>query len=157
MVYCENCGSKLNEGARFCSRCGQNVTKPVAQTDYPVMPPQAQKRTGKPIAGGILIIIAACFCLVSGILFVLYWWWWYLIVIAVFNFWGFAIGLTAGILAIRRTNYVFAIVGSAFVIVGGALGFVELIAFGIILAIIIFILGILGTIFIAISKPEFIS
>ena len=27
MAYCENCGTKLNEGAKFCTNCGTPVNK----------------------------------------------------------------------------------------------------------------------------------
>ena len=61
--------------------------------------------------------------------------------------------MPGGICTISRKRYVLAVVLSVFVIVGGGIDFFGTVVFGIISL----ILGILGVIFIAMSKSEFRS
>jgi len=75
----------------------------------------------------------------------------FFIVIGIFCILGFSFGLTAGILALKRKNYIFTLVGSVFVVVGGALDLFGTFTIGILSL----ILGILGLIFIAISRNDF--
>jgi len=187
--YCQTCGQKLDKGTNFCPNCGQPIVQPFNQPymyqqssmPYPsqISPgmspgsigpygqPFLGRKTGLPVVGGILILIAAVWCLVEGLLIVFlgifsHWWYWggyfwgwggivIMIVVAVFEFWGFAIGLTGAILTFKRIKFPIAIVGASFVIVAGGLAI-----FGTsVLGIIILILGILGTIFTALAKNEF--
>ncbi|WP_455392610.1 zinc-ribbon domain-containing protein [[Eubacterium] cellulosolvens] len=172
-VHCQNCGKPLEPGTNFCPVCG----KPIAQQFYqppwapPMQPapnqyPQALQGSGKSLAAGILILIASGFCLVEGtIIYCIgvfrHWGWWYnpiwdhwgwvAIILIVFAYWGFAIGLTGGILTLKRTKFPLAIIGSTFVIVSGCLAFLGTFYFGIL----ILVLGILGTVFTAIARNEF--
>lgn len=171
--FCQACGKELDFGINFCPICGRPKVLPPVQYPYqqPYLPPPGQppyyyQRTGKSLTGAILIILGAMFCLVEGT--IIYstgvysrWGWWYnpiwsywgwvVMILIVFAYWGFAIGLTGGILTLKRIKFPLAIIGSAFVIVSGCLAFLGTFFFGIL----ILVLGILGTIFIAISKDEF--
>jgi hypothetical protein len=130
------------------------------------------KKPNRSLIGGILTIIGACFCLVEGnyiMLFFMsgydyywrsffwdimgYWphWGWLYIISLIFHFWGFAIGITGGILSIKKIKFPLSIIGAVFVLVSGCLAF----AGTFILGIIILILGILAIIFTAVSKDEF--
>jgi RNA polymerase subunit RPABC4/transcription elongation factor Spt4 len=157
MKICPKCDDVIEEEKNFCSNCGYSFI-------------QSKKKTGKPIAGGILIIIAACFCLVSGFwaIFKIYTaWetytifdysstlyyglWWFMAVQLIFLIWAFSIGLPGGIYALSRKKFSVSIIGASFVIVGGCLDL-----FGtFFLGIVILILGILGTVFIGTSRNEF--
>lgn len=37
-LFCSNCGTKLNSGAKFCSSCGASVSGTVTQTSPPIPP-----------------------------------------------------------------------------------------------------------------------
>ncbi len=146
MIKCQKCGELIEEGKKYCPDCGNSLI-------------QHGKKTGKPIAGGILIIIAAVFCLVASIFVLLtklyspyddnFQWW--VLIIVIFAIWGFAIGLTGGIFSLKRRHFPIAIIGASFVLVGGWLDFFGTIIFGIVIV----ILGIIATILIAVSKNEF--
>jgi len=179
--FCPVCGKPIRGTGDFQAQMPMPMSmpnQPSGQPPYFSQPQQQQPsngyfRTSKPIVGGILIVIGAVWCLVMGLLCVLnltifshsysyyndfnYWidgeiWLAIIITIAVFEFWGFAIGLTGAVLTFKRTRFVIAIIGASFVIVGAGLAFLVYLP----LAILILILGILGLIFIAISKNEFI-
>jgi len=149
---CPKCDEIIKDGKDFCPNCGSSLL-------------HQRKKTGKPIAGGILIIIAATFCLVASIFVLIFRFYtsyygygsysiynWWMIIIVIFEIWGFSIGLAGGIYSIKRTHFPVAIIGSSFVIVAACLDF-----FGtLFLGIVILILGIIGTILIAVSKKEFI-
>ena len=57
MTYCQNCGTQLSEGAKFCPECGQEQSKPTAS----VQPAQPQQKPAKPKTKGkhLLIIVVA--------------------------------------------------------------------------------------------------
>lgn len=89
------------------------------------------KRTALPIAAGILAIIAACACLIVGIIglivFVLSLTRQLLIqgVIAVL---AFAFGLTSGIMSLKRRHFAMTAFGICFIVVAG---FVNVLVFGV--------------------------
>jgi hypothetical protein len=70
------------------------------------------KKTGKPIVGGILLIIASCLYLVAVIWMLyrifIYSSWdfsynrWFFVVSFIFLAWGFSIGLAGGIYALKK-------------------------------------------------------
>lgn len=153
---CSKCGEIIEDAKDFCPNCGSSLT-------------QQRKKTGKPIAGGILLIIAACFSLVTGLLYLfgviasgiiasefsytglepmglLY-----LGIGAIFSIWAFAIGLAGAIYSIKRTHFGIAITGASFVIVAACITI-----FFYFISIPVLILGILSAVFIAASKKEFI-
>jgi hypothetical protein len=72
----------------------------------------------------------------------------------IFGFLGFAFGLTAGILALKRRVFSLAIIGMALMIAGGILSFADFFV-GIIFGIPTLVLAILSVIFIGISHREF--
>jgi hypothetical protein len=89
------------------------------------------KRTSLPIAAGILTIIAACACLIVGIIG--------LIVFAlslipqlliqgVIAVLAFAFGLTSGIMSLKRKHFAMTAFGACLIIVAG---FVNLLVFGV--------------------------
>ena len=117
---------------------------------------QVQKKSWKPVAGGILILIASVFCLPASLVAasivdvdVLL-----RLVPFLFLLFGFGIGLAAGICALKRVHFAFTMIGCSFVIVGGVLG--SFIGWTVLLGLVILPLAILGTIFIVAAKGEFI-
>lgn len=55
-IYCQQCGTKLPTGARFCSSCGVSVPAPQAAPWRPLMRP----RVGRQIAG-VCLALARCY------------------------------------------------------------------------------------------------
>lgn len=154
----------------FCPYCGTSLN--AASTSA-----RTKKRTGFPIAAGILIVIASCVATFVGILgfiafafsvgqYTYYYFEYYQYVldvfIGMFSAIGCAFGLTAGILSIKRRHFVLSIVGTSLVTLSG---FVILLAFaimphssviwGLLYGIPTIFLSILGIIFVSISKGEF--
>jgi len=77
MAFCPNCGSRLNDGAKFCAACGRAATR----LQQPIQPPRyappapAKKKSAAPLViGGIIglclvaLIIAAISTSLFGIL-----------------------------------------------------------------------------------------
>jgi len=145
---CSACNEEIEEGKNFCPNCGKKVKK-------------IENKTGKPIAGGILLIIAAVFCLIATVYSILFLDQHnniiFLIIQLIFGLWGTGVGLMGGIDSIRRSHFVSTIIGSSFVIVAACINFAGIfynIVF-LIFGIIILILSILSTVLIATSKNEF--
>jgi len=150
-ITCSHCDEIIKDAKDFCPNCGSSLL-------------HQRKKTGKPIAGGILIILAATFCLVASIIVLIfklltyigfdshltYNWW--MVIIVIFEIWGFSIGLASGIYSMKRTHFPVTIIGASFVIVAACLDFLGTFFLGVV----ILILGIIGTILIAVSKKEFI-
>jgi hypothetical protein len=145
---CSACNEIIEGGKNFCPKCGKNLN-------------QIENKTGKTIAGGILLIIAAAFCLIAtlytmffvnehqDIIF--------LIAQLIFGLWGTGVGLVGGIDSLRRSHFVSTVIGSSFVVVAACINFTGVfynIVF-LIFGIIILILGLLSTVLIAISINEF--
>jgi len=158
MIKCSNCGGMVEEGKNFCPNCGNRLMRSEKETDKPFV---NGKRTGFPMAGGILLIIAAVFCFLTGFLLPLtaaYYSWIGSLIILIFGIWGFAIGLAGGIYSLKRNHFSIAIIGSAFVLVYACVNIgVSLFSHVIyaLFGILILILSILSIIFIAVSKNEF--
>jgi len=51
MIFCEQCGNKLNEGAKFCGKCGTPVAAGQAET-HEMSAPAACTQCGTPLAEG---------------------------------------------------------------------------------------------------------
>ena len=168
--FCPKCGKGIEKDQKFCPDCGQVLTLPSSPQQTPVAPFHYQKNTNKPVAGGILLIIAAVFCLIASVFVIIFksysysydysypyssysYFNWWIIIVVIFEIWGFAIGLAGGIFSLKRNHFPIAIIGASFVLVAGCFDFIGTF----ILGIIILILGILSTIFIALSKNEFRS
>jgi hypothetical protein len=151
MLNCPNCGKDVsNQDAVFCPYCSKplNVTR---------------KRSGFPIAAGILTLIASCIAVIIGFI-ALFSDSTAFVVTGVFCFLAFAFGLTGGILTLKRRIFPLAIIGVIFVLVSGLViisafataGYdYDLSGSGVLIGIPIIILSILGIIFTAISKGEF--
>lgn len=161
MTHCPKCGTEMPDEAEFCMKCGRRISAEIPSSGFP-------------IAGGILVILAASFAFVNGLIYLhysiccnswdlahiqqtsIYYPWYYSgwsLILGIFCIIGFAWGLVSGILSLTRKNYVVAVTGASFVIAGGAIGLMT--PFTILLGMACFILGVIGLIFIAISKEEF--
>jgi uncharacterized membrane protein len=129
---------------------------------------EEKEKTGKPIAGGILLVISASLILIAGLLymFVFFLSWpvlthslpagapeiisFYLLITIIIDILAFSLGLAGGICSFKRNYFSIAIIGASFVIVGACLTI-----FVFFLSIPILVLGILSAVFIGISKKEF--
>lgn len=136
-----------------------------------------QKRSGFPVAAGILTIIGACLIIIVGSLGLLSFWLamsqgsfglyyspsiLYYLVMGIFDSLAFAFGLAGGICAVRRRRFALAIAGAILLLVSGlvtiavfALQGYYTIVFGAMFGLPVLILSILAVIFVAASKGEF--
>lgn len=145
----------MPDEANFCIKCGEQIGA-------------ERPKSGFPLTGGILVILAASFVLISGLIYLLYftiyssmsygyYYPWYYggwsLILGIMCIIGFALGIVGGISSLTRKNFVVAVIGASFVIVGGSISLLT--PFAILLGIVSFVLGILGLILIAISKKEF--
>jgi hypothetical protein len=151
----------------FCPYCGIGLAVASA-------PPPPTKKTGFPIAGGILTIIGSCVAAFIGIFMLIisalqsysYYYSYnpYLeyLLIGMFGVIGFAFGLTAGIFSLRRRHFAISIIGTSLLMLSG---FVTMLAFalmaygsvwgGLLFGLPIMLFSLLGLIFTAISRSEF--
>jgi hypothetical protein len=151
----------------FCPYCGIGLAVASA-------PPPPTKRTGFPIAGGILTIVGSCIAAFIGILMLIasafqsnaYYYYYnpypYYLFIGIFGILGFAFGLTAGIFSLKRRHFAFSIIGISLLLLSG---FVTMVLFalmpfgsvwgGLLFGLPAMLLSLLGLIFTAISKSEF--
>jgi len=68
-LYCPNCGSRVNEGERFCANCGRNIEdlKIVETPAYSIRPAKEVKQRGNRLAAwGVLLLLIAIFAYVFG-------------------------------------------------------------------------------------------
>lgn len=162
VLECPHCGKGIkDEDAIYCSYC----SKPLKE--LPI------RKTGFPIAGGILEIIASCASVVIGIVYMAAFlsgswsYWpvvrWNFLFAGLFGIVAFAVGLTGGIISLRREHFVLAIVGNCLIITGG---FVDFLAMalegysnswigGLVFGFPLTVLSVLSLVFIAVSKSEF--
>jgi hypothetical protein len=160
--------------ANFCLNCGARIIQLTAE----------KHRSRLVTAGGILVILASCVSAIEGFLafivsviaFGYYaealaqghglgspeWAWFYeiLFITGLFGLIGFSFGLAAGIQSLRRKQFAFAILGMAFLMFAGFLDFLTVLVpvdewFGLLFAIPITTLSLLGLIFVAVRKREF--
>jgi uncharacterized membrane protein len=126
------------------------------------------EKTGKPIAGGILLVISASLILIVGLLYMFIFFFslsvfnqslpvgtpeivsFYLLMTLIFDILAFSLGLAGGICSFKRNYFSIAIIGVSLIIVGACLSI-----FLFFLSIPILVLGILSAVFIGISKKEF--
>lgn len=162
-LNCPKCGKEIkDENAVFCPHCSKRLVE------------TASRKSGLPIASGVLAIIAALFS-IAPIKFgwdrVRYWLEHpplprqeyyatadYLMLAA--GIAGFALGLIGGIVALRRRIFALAIVGSAILTFSGllvaiAFGINDLARFSVLFGMPIFIPGLLSLIMAGVSKSEF--
>jgi hypothetical protein len=153
MKRCNWCGEENKWSANFCTNCGKDPhAQPFPEeylSDTPVI--ESKRRSGLPIAGGILSILAGLLGIAQGLL--------YLVTESmaldlglsgtevlcfcgalslVFGLAGFA----GGVFAVQRRSYWLALVGAIL----GMLTFAFIIGF---------VFGLIGMILIAVSKEEF--
>jgi hypothetical protein len=151
----------------FCPYCGNGLAVAAA-------PPPPMKKTGFPIAGGILTILGSCIAAFIGMLMLIasafesnaYYYSYnpypYYLFIGFFGILGFAFGLTAGIFSLKRKHFALSIVGTSLLLLSG---FVMVVLFalmpygsvgvGLLFGLPAMLLSLLGLIFTAISKGEF--
>jgi len=170
MVLCPKCGKEIPDDSTHCDHCGAVIKEGKKRTGYPKWMPDA---------GGILAIISACLCaifaVIVGILssFSMYWSvvyggynMIYLYFVELSGLIGFAFGLAGGILILKRTRFVLAIVGICLTIVSSDIvGFFApyvlfVLPFGLtdyywLFGFPTLIISLLSLIFTAISKEEF--
>lgn len=63
MAFCKNCGTQVNDGTKFCPKCGQAVDGEAQQQVYQ-QPAQAyqQQRPPQPSSNMVLAILTTIFC-----------------------------------------------------------------------------------------------
>jgi hypothetical protein len=165
---CTNCGKKLPAEAKFCLNCGKALDT--------VQPYVRQGRSGLLTAGGVLTIIGSCVSLIGGLIalaisistLTIYSSYYnetsgsaILALIGLFGIFGFAFGLTSGIEALRRKQFVISILGVVFLLVAGILNLLVIsvpyvgIGFFLLLGLPYVVLSVLGLIFQAIRIHEF--
>jgi hypothetical protein len=158
-LRCPRCGNIVPEKAGFCAYCG---------TPLKLLEAIEVKKSGYPIAGGILEIISACICLFVGIVSIvaleavfnyrLHYGLWF---IGTFGFVGFAFALLGGIFALRRAYPEMVLTGASLTMLSGLVIVLALVTHpprGLAFALLgttIIILSTITLIFIAVSKAEF--
>ena len=128
---CPNCGRQLREGMNFCPGCGMSqqgaATPPMAPTTagpyppvYPMpympppfmYPPTMTGRRATDIAGGIVMLVTGCLCLISALIFFFDSWWfsdlW--LPLGILNVVAFALSIVGAIGVFRRSWHVVIVV-----------------------------------------------
>jgi len=142
----------------FAPKCGTRIVV------VPVRATVGEKR-GFRIAGGVLSIIAACICIITGLIGLAYHYTYGIATLGIPGLIAFAFGLTAGILTLMRRVFALAIIGEIFVMVAGVLAFIPVsytnyYAYYIHAwpaGIFIFLLILLGLIFTALARADFVT
>lgn len=157
-MNCPNCGKEiLDEQATYCPYCAKPLIPPAPAA-------KTMKRTGFPIAAGILTILAACVSFIIGFLFgftgiIAF------LILGILDILAFAFGLTGGMFSLERTHFPLVIFGISFLLSSMVVSIILLRAtafaafqWGVwfLFSLPIIILSILGLIFAAISKREFV-
>jgi hypothetical protein len=135
----------------------------------------AKKRSGFQITAAVLTIVAACFSVSAGLLglvpfmltfgrfsfFATYAA--YLLVMGVFNIFSFAFGLVSGLFTLRRKHFWWSIIGTSLVLASGFATIMSLgtsgvtsLLVGFVFGIPVVILALLGLVFAAVSRNEFV-
>jgi hypothetical protein len=155
-LICPNCNRDIPiQDVVYCPFCGIDLVK-------------VKKHTGFPIAAGVLTIIASCIAFIPGIIgfiqtfsfvnndynyssyFFAYFF------MAIFGILSFALGLTSGILILKRKHFVLAFLGIAFNIFAAVVTSLAVpYLVGLIFGAPIFVLSIISLVFTAISRKEF--
>jgi len=152
---CPYCNQEIKEANPvYCPICGKTLRQPLP------------KRTGFPIAGGILLIITSCMSILFGILGLnaslqyprshsvsLY--------IGIFGILGFSVGLSGGIASLKRKVFALSILGTCLTLLSGFVNIIIIGSYnqgyteGILINLPIFVFSIIALILIAVSYKEF--
>jgi hypothetical protein len=161
-LNCPSCGREVaQEDALFCLYCGSPLGR-------------VRKRSGFPIAGGVLTIIAGCLAIIYGILGTLS----FIIsfgqrfpgsvplvgylIMGILGLLAFALGLTSGIFALKRRRFALSIAGTCIGLLSGVSTIVIIslqgpyaVLAGLLFGLPVVILAILAVIFTAMARKEF--
>ena len=100
MVYCQKCGTKNEDNADFCSKCGANLQTGVSSSQRETREKAEEDCFGLPHGGIIAAIIIGVLIIIFGVTMLFginFWEYWYIIIII------FGILLVAG--AIYRMTH----------------------------------------------------
>ncbi len=158
-MNCPNCGEVIkDEFALFCPYCANRLSV-------------AKKRSGFQITAAVLTIVGACFTLSAGLFGLMpfmtvlgrptfFGSFGYLLIMGLFDILSFHLGLVSGLFTLRRRHFWWSIIGASSVL---ASGFVTITLFGTVTSVVgfvfgspIIILALLGLIFVAVSRNEFV-
>jgi uncharacterized paraquat-inducible protein A len=161
-LNCPNCGELIkDEYALFCPYCANRLSV-------------AKKRSGLQISAAVLTIVGACLSVSAGLLglvpfmltfgrFPFFTPYAYSLVMGIFNIFSFAFGLLSGLFTLRRRHFWWSIIGTSLVL---ASGFATIVSFGtsgvaslvvgFVFGIPVVILALLGLVFAAVSRNEFV-
>jgi hypothetical protein len=161
-LNCPNCGELIkDEYALFCPYCANRLSV-------------AKKRSGFQITAAVLTIVGACLSVSAGLLglvpfmstfgrFSFFATYAYFLAMGVFNIFSFAFGLLSGLFILRRKHFWWSIIGTSLVL---ASGFATIVSFGasgvggiivgLVFGIPVVILALLGLVFAAVSRNEFV-
>jgi ABC-type branched-subunit amino acid transport system permease subunit len=157
VLHCPNCGKEIkDEDALYCPYCSRRIEE------------ASLKRTGFPVAGGILAIIGSCLSNFLGVGGIAISWHanFYVGIDYPFLFLGlvgvlaFLFGAIGGIMALRRKDFALSVIGACFLLFHSivtilSFGSVHLWEGGLVYGTPLLVLSILSLVFIAISKKEF--
>jgi len=157
VLHCPNCGKEIkDEDALYCPYCSKKIEE------------ISLKRTGFPIAGGILAIIGACISIFLGVGGIIISWHRYFyegigypfLFLGLVGVLAFVFGAIGGITALKRKDFVLSVIGACFLLFQSI---VTILAFGsehvwegaLVYGTPMLVLSILSLVFIVVSKEEF--
>ncbi len=167
-IWCELNQKRIEHTKKQSASTGELKEKMSSANSFPTK----RAKTGFPIAGGILAIIASCTCIIFAVLGIMgfastlsyryyspYYW---ALLMGILGAVAFAFGLAGGIMSLRRKHFVLALVGACFLLLQGfttilAIGIegIDALAYGVLVGTPTIVLSVLSLIFIAISNREF--
>ena len=161
-LNCPNCGEVIkDEFALFCPYCANRLNVP-------------KKRSGFQITAAVLTIVGACFAVSTGLfglVIILSTFsrsffvgaYAYFLIMVLFNIFSFALGLVSGLFTLRRRHFWWSMIGTSFVLASGFLSIMSFGTFGGASLLVGFVFGspivtlaLLGLVFAAVSRNEFV-
>lgn len=162
-MNCPSCGDIVkDENALFCPYCANRLT-------------MAKKRSSLQITSAVLTIVGACLTITSGFFGLVpyiatlgssnyyYGLGSYFLAMGVFNTLSFPFGIMSGIFTLRRKHFWWSIIGTSLVLASGFLSIMSFSSVGSVILVIgfmfglpVIVLALLGLIFGAVSRNEFV-